>query len=380
MPTGRISKRSVDSLACPTGKDRIFLWDDSIAGFGVVAFPSGRKVYVCQYRRDGVSRRVAIGGHGRLTPSQARGEARKLLGSVEAGADPAQPRRQGRSIRMFGDAAEDFLRLHVEAKRKARTAAEYRRTLGYTVLPMLGSRRMDAVGQADMARIHTELADSPYEANKVLAIVSSLWNWAASRAEPGIGLNPCVGIERYPERARERFLTSDELGRLGVALRCAKVDPFAASAILLLILTGARLREILDAQWRQVDFERGVIFLPDSKTGVKPIYLNTAALAALTKIPRLEGNPHIIPGSRVDIRYRPSLGRRKEGGWPRRPSTARFAAFIRLRWRRGGAAPSGAWASCLVTRKRLPRAATSILTRILFVAPPKQLARQFLLR
>jgi hypothetical protein len=71
---------------------------------------------------------------------------------------------------------------------------------------------------------------------------------------------------------------------------------FAAAAIRLLILTGARLREILDAKWKHADFERGILFLPDSKTGPKPVYLGAAALAILASLPRLEGNPHIVAG------------------------------------------------------------------------------------
>jgi integrase len=80
------------------------------------------------------------------------------------------------------------------------------------------------------------------------------------------------------------------------ANRRTVLDPFAVAAIRLLILTGARLREILDAQWQHVDFERGVIFLPDSKTGRKPVYLNAPALEVLSGLPRIEGNPHIIAG------------------------------------------------------------------------------------
>lgn len=114
-----------------------------------------------------------------------------------------------------------------------------------------------------------------------------------------LAANPCSGIERYPEHGRERFLTSDELARLGDALRETRIDPFAAAAIRLLILTGARLREILDAQWQHVDIERGVIFLPDSKTGKKPVYLSAAALEMLAGLPRIEGNPHIIPGKKA---------------------------------------------------------------------------------
>jgi integrase len=181
------------------------------------------------------------------------------------------------------------------------------------------------VRRADLARLHSKLADRPYEANRMLAVVSAVWNWAARRDEVEASANPCLGIERYPEQGRERFLTTDELGRLGSALaegenvglsyevdetspnakhapkadkRRVKLDPFAVAAIRLLILTGARLREILDAKWSQVDLERGVIFLADSKTGKKPIYLSGAAQAVLAALPRIEGNPHIIAGAK----------------------------------------------------------------------------------
>jgi integrase len=126
--------------------------------------------------------------------------------------------------------------------------------------------------------------------------------------------DPARGIEKFPERSRERFLTSEELAQLGDTLRLGEttglpwqvdetrrviLDPFAVAAIRLLILTGARLREILHARWEFIDFERGVIFLPDSKTGKKLIYLSAAALAVLSTLPHLEGNPHIIPGDRT---------------------------------------------------------------------------------
>jgi integrase len=127
-------------------------------------------------------------------------------------------------------------------------------------------------------------------------------------------------------------LTSDELARLGDVLhegetiglpytldgavskharkpenRRVVLDPFATAAIRLLILTGARLREILNAQWAQLDLERGILFLSDSKTGRKPIYLGPAALSVLTALPRLAGNPHIIASGMRDGRPRVSL-------------------------------------------------------------------------
>jgi integrase len=299
MPRGRISKRSVDALVCSAGKDREFLWDDALAGFGVGAFPTGRKVYVVQYRQAGRSRRATIGEHGRLTPDEARSEAKKLLGVAEAGSDPIAERRKDRIVRTFGQVAKDFLTLHVATKRKARTGNEYRRILQTRILPAIGSKRIVEVRRGDVARLHAKLVDTPYEANRMLALVSSIWNWAAKREEVELSANPCRGIERYSEQGRERFLTSDELARLGDALRETRIDPFAAAAIRLLILTGARLREILDAQWPHVDIERGVIFLPDSKTGKKPVYLSAAALEVLAGLSRIEGNPYIIPGEKA---------------------------------------------------------------------------------
>jgi integrase len=184
------------------------------------------------------------------------------------------------------------------------------------------------VQRNDVAKLHAKLAATPYEANRALALISAMWNWAARRGEVSLADNPAKGIERYPEHRSERFLTSDELARLGDALRegetvglsyevneskpkakhapkaakrRVKLDPYAVAAIRLLILTGARLREILDAQWQHVDFERGVIFLPDSKTGRKTLYLSAAALEVLSSLPRIEGNPHIIAGAKEGV-------------------------------------------------------------------------------
>ncbi|MGE4172610.1 MAG: tyrosine-type recombinase/integrase [Methylocystis sp.] len=325
MAQGRVTKRAVDALYCEAGKDRAFLWDDALAGFGAVAFPTGRKAYVAQYRKDGRSRRVTIGEHGRLTPDEARSQAKVILGAVEKGSDPIAERRAARAVRTFGQVAENFLSLHVAAKRKGRTSEEYSALLRGHVLPAIGAKRILDVRRADVARLHARMADRPFQANRAVALVSAVWNWAARRDEVALADNPAKGIERYPEQGRERFLTSEELSRLGDALRDAetiglpwaadeggprakhlakpdnrriKLDPFAVAAIRLLILTGARLREILDARWSQVDLERGVIFLADSKTGKKPIYLSAAAQAVLASLPRIEGNPHIIAGAK----------------------------------------------------------------------------------
>jgi integrase len=300
MPKGRISKRSVDALTCPQSKDRAFLWDEALAGFGVAAFPSGKKAYVVQFRQNGRSRRATIGEHGRLTPDEARTEAKKLLGAVAQGSDPIAERQKERGVWTFAAVADEFMRLHIQAKRKPRTAHKFGRILRLHILPAIGSKRITDVRRADVARLHSEMSDTPAQANKVPLIVSAIWSFAVKRDEVALADNPARGIERYREERRERLLSSEEMARLGDALAEAepRFGPFAIAAVRLLVLTGARLREILHAKWEYVDIERGVIFLPDSKTGRKPVYLSAAALVVLAELPRLEGNPFIIPGER----------------------------------------------------------------------------------
>jgi integrase len=116
------------------------------------------------------------------------------------------------------------------------------------------------------------------------------------------GRNPCRHVKKYREQKRERYLTTDELQRLGAALADADRDktetPFALTAIGLLLLTGARLTEILTLRWDYVDIANAVLRLPDSKTGAKLIYLNDAAIALMRTVPKMAGNPFIIAGGR----------------------------------------------------------------------------------
>jgi integrase len=319
----RISKKSVDALQCPEGSDRVFLWDKDLKGFGITALPSGKKVYVVQYRQDGRSRRMKIGDHGRLTPDEARDRAKELLGDVAKDRDPIAERKARRSEQPFRKLAEGYMREHAAVKCKHRTQEEYNRLLRLHILPALGSKSASQVTKAETSRLHTGMAAKPSAANRCLSLIDAIWNRAVNTGEIVSLPNPTKGIEPYPEQNRDRYLTLEEMKRLGQAMHLAEttglpwvvdetgpkakhlakpenrkrlVDVHAVAAIRMLILTGARLREILYARWDWVDWDRGILFLPNSKTDKKPIYLSQVALEILAEIPRHEGNPHIFPG------------------------------------------------------------------------------------
>jgi integrase len=311
-----ITKRFVDAIK--PADSEFFAWDRDLKGFGLRVQPSGEKTYVVKYRagtgRAAPTRRVRLGGVGTLTPDEARRLAKTTLGGVAHGRDPAAVKAAERRATTLRELADLFLSEHVEAKRKLATAAHYRDILERIVLPELGTRQAEKITTADLARLHVRMKDRPYQANRMLAVVGSLYAFAGKRKLVPAGFNPAYGLEKYPEKGRERFLAVDQLARLGEAIREAEtvglpwtideskatakhapkeanrrtvIDPFAAAAIRLLILTGARLREILRLEWQHVDLERGLLLLPDSKTGAKSIVLNAPALAVLAGLDRI---------------------------------------------------------------------------------------------
>ena len=312
MPTARIEKSTVDSAA-PGVRDT-YVWDEKLKGYGLKVTPAGKKVYLVQYRlggQKGRTRRVTIGEHGRvfkdgdtLTPDKARGEAKRLLGEVAAGRDPADGRDKARAESTLGEVLEQFLTEHADTKLKNSTAGEYRRLARLYVLPAFRHRRLGDVNRADVARFHHGLKHKPYQANRSVALLSKFYNWCEKHGLRPDGSNPCRHVEKYKEHKRERFLSEQELARLGEALRAAESDqtasPWVIAAIRLLTLTGARLGEVLTLEWEHVDFEHQQLRLADSKTGRKSIYLNAPALEVLAMLPRLEGNPFVICGDKAE--------------------------------------------------------------------------------
>ena len=323
----QITKRLVDALK-PKATE-YFVWDGALAGFGVRVQPSGVMSYVVKYRagsgRSAPTRRLTLRRVGTLTPDEARILARRMLGSVAHGEDPAAQRAAEKRASTLAEVGEAFLTEHVEAKRSASSAASYRDLLERLAYPDLGKRKAEKITSAEIQRLHGKHAQTPYQANRLLRVLSSLYSFAAKIHAVPVGYNPCRGIERFPEEGRERFLSTQELAAIGEAIREAEtvglpyevdeegpkakhapkeasrrtvIGPHAAAALRLLIFTGARLREILHLKWEEVDFERGLLVLPKSKTGKKTIVLNAPALAVLNGLPKV--GSYVIAGAADD--------------------------------------------------------------------------------
>lgn len=312
----KVTKRSVDAAA-PADRE-FFLWDDELKGFGLRVYPSGRKMYLAQFRAGGRVRRVNIGLHGAVTPEAARTEAMKYLSEVRLGGDPAAERDRRKASPTMKKFGQRFLDEYVATHCKPTTQTEYRRSVELFINPKLGSHRLIDVTRADVVELHQAMKATPYQANRTLGVLSIMFTLAHSWGVRTDGVNPCWKVRRYKEIKRERYLTSAELARLGKVLREANSEREAANCIHLLLLTGCRLGEIQTLKWEYVDLNAGVLRLPDSKSGAKLVSIGQAAIDVFKSIPKLKDNPYVVTG-RVEGQHltdvqRPWRRLRKQAG------------------------------------------------------------------
>ena len=301
MPKAKLTKRTVETLAI-LAKDYI-TFDAELAGFGIRVMPSGKRFFLVQYRRHGRTRRVMIGQFGIITAEQARREATRMLGDVRGAAgDPAAQRDLERQATTMKQLGERFLKQHVAIRCKSSTKREYKRSVELFLDPFFANQRVRSVTPANVAELHCSLSHIPYQANRTLGVLSKMMNLAETWGLRDKHSNPCEDIERYPERKRERFLSSGELRALGQALQAAEADDvesfYAIAAFRLLLLTGCRLSEIQTLKWDHVDLDQMESRLPDSKTGAKTVHLGHATVDLLRALPRVSGNPYVIVGKK----------------------------------------------------------------------------------
>lgn len=286
-----------------SGTPETFIWDTEVPGFGLRVWPSGKRVFIFQYRnRYRQTRRMVIGHFGVLTPEKARKIAKDRASEVQHGGDPGAERSEAAKAPTVAQLAERYMTEHALQKKKPRSAQSDESNLKNHVLPNLGSKKVAAVSRADVARLHHSMRETPGAANRVLALLSKMFTLAEKWGLRSDGTNPCRHVERYPERKLERFLSEAELARLARVLveaeRTRTELPSALAAIRLLLFTGARLSEILTLRWEYVDLESQCLRIPDSKTGAKTIHLPPAALEVLHNLERDKDNPYVIIGAK----------------------------------------------------------------------------------
>jgi integrase len=283
----RISLREVRALEPNT-----LLWDTAVVGFGVRRQRSDAAIFFLKCRtRAGRQRWIKIGRFGSpWTPDEARDEARRLLGDIARGEDPAanRTRRGGITVKQL---CEAYL---ADAKagrlmKKASTIRTDESRIRKHVLPLLGNLPVEAVGRGDIEGFLHEVAEKSGKgaATRTVILLGALFSYAVAQ-----GLrsdNPTRGVKKFAAGKRDRRFSDDEYKRLGNTLgkaRDEQIWPAAAAAVRFISLSGWRAGEALALRWDELDLPRRTAILPDTKTGRSMRALSTVACEVLSGISR----------------------------------------------------------------------------------------------
>ena len=310
----KITKRIVDAFE-PDPDGEQFLWDTELKGFGVRMMPSGVGSYIIKYRNaEGRQRKMTVGRVGTLTPEEARQLAREKLAEASKGADPSAERQQLRQSITISELCDLYLE-DAEGKIKASTLAMDRSRIARHVKPLIGSRTVASLTPVDVSRMQSDIIAGKTAkerdgrggvttggkgvAGRTVGMLGTILEFARKRRV--ITENVARGIKKPPEGKQKRFLSVEEISRLGEAMRAPEADAdnhVAIGAIRFLLLSGCRRMEVLSLPERWIDERGGCIRFDDTKSGAQIRPIGASAFAGIADLPRKNG--WVFPASRGD--------------------------------------------------------------------------------
>ena len=255
--------------------------DTDLKGFGIRILPSGKKSYFLQTQYEGRRRWTKISDADAMSEAEARLQARSLLAGIRKGQKCAPDLPAEMAFEAVADEVFAYYRRHW----KPRTLAVNLNYYENNILPWFKGRPIAGITRPEVLEWFESLHAKPASANRSLPVLSVILRQAEVYGYRPEDSNPCRDIKRYRRRARERFLSPDEIRRVVEVLnRYDETRPFQVAVIRLLLLTGCRKGELLTLKWR--DYREGKLFLRDSKSGPRTVWLSSAAREVLERLPR----------------------------------------------------------------------------------------------
>ena len=254
--------------------------DGKLRGFGIRVLPSGAKRYFIHSQHRG--RRVwkIVGEAGSIGADEARARAKSLLATIREGS--AKEAAASPDI-AFETIADEVFRRYAR-NWKPSTLKVNRNYYRNHILPRFKGRPIAGIDSRDVRQWFASLHAKPAAADRSAPILSVIMRQAEIYGYRPEGSNPCKDIKRYRREGRERFLSAAEIRSLAAVLDRFEADRPQQVAIIRLLLTGCRASEVRTLKWRYR--REGKLFLPDSKTGPRTIWLSSAARAVLDRVPR----------------------------------------------------------------------------------------------
>ena len=266
--------------------------DDVVSGLALSIQPTGVRTFFLARMARGRRRYATIGDAAAMTIPEARREARRLIASyIEPAKQDNGPRTPGHPMDAF---AEEFLERYARHWKPSTLTASTCVVRNH-ILPAFGHMTVDAIAVEHVRDWFASMADKPGSANRAMPALSVMMRMAELWGYRPHNSNPCKNTRRYKTQPKERFLTADEMARLNAVLtRDEFWCPQTVAIVRLLMLTGCRFGEIASLEWDWIRGKR--IFLPDSKSGPRTVWLSGAARDVIDAIPRYGPDcPYLFP-------------------------------------------------------------------------------------
>ena len=323
MPHATLDALFVRSAVCPEGKSKVDYYDTAITGFILEVRASGGKTFHLRYRDPhGKQRQHKIGDSKSLTFDKARQAATVLRSQVVLGASPSDERMTKRAIPTLAEFSEQRYMPYVKGYKKSWDIDDS--YLRNHVLPRFGALHLDQISLQGVIAFHQAMKEAGYAdatCNRSVILLRYMYNLGKKWKIPGAEANPTQGAQLFVlNNARERYLTAEETLRLKNAMQHSENQQLQF-IVPLLLMTGARKRELFDARWEHFDVDRRNWRIPTSKSG-KPrhVPLSAIVLEILAQVPRWEGCPFVVPNPQTRLPYKSIYcswnTARKEAGLP----------------------------------------------------------------
>ncbi|MBU3587811.1 tyrosine-type recombinase/integrase [Polynucleobacter sp. 31A-FELB] len=307
MPKLQLNAELVKELVCPKEKAKWDVFDINCKGLMLEVRQSGGKTYYLRYTDErGRSHQMKLAAASDITLSQARQMANIARSKIAMGEDPAAEKAIKKSVPTFEQfIAERYMPFVRSYKKAANSDDSYLRN---QILPVLGKKYLDEITRKDIIDFHHGLHAKGYKpgtCNRSLILLRYAFNLAIRWDIPGVKTNPTkdVALLNDQEGKKERYLTKEETERLYGVLKDSD-NALLQYIIPMLILTGARKREVLDARWEDLDLDRRQWRIPITKAG-RPRYvpLSNGVLHLLANVPHTDGNPWVFPNPKTGKPY-----------------------------------------------------------------------------
>ncbi|WP_406852571.1 tyrosine-type recombinase/integrase [Brevundimonas sp. BH3] len=296
MPKATLDYAFVSQARCLPGQNKTVYYDTTISGFTLECRASGGRTYYLRYRDPSDRlKQIKIGGFNDVTIAQARKKAQQLRAEVVMGGDPLATKKEVKAIPLCGVLLDMYLE---DSKARLKSHDTNEMYVRIHIRPKWGKVPVNEIETRAVAAWLQELGKTlaPATVEKIRVIMGRAYQLGQNWGVPGTDRNPTRGIARKPlNNARDRFLTADEAERLREACIVSN-NPQLQHIVGLLLLTGARKRELLDAKWENIDLARRSWFIPTTKTG-KPrhVPLSQAAIDIIESLPRFKDCPWLVP-------------------------------------------------------------------------------------